>query len=247
MKTGQFFGLIRCALLTVCSAIAIPSCFAKCDNSANLAASLRDSPASIQSLVKETEGKTGNEVRAAIIKRFGLAARDLGSGVSIEQWDVESGVLTYSLGLASFQRNGRKLWVTQTANKAMPTLTENTFEMYTKPEPQMKYWVGNVSLKWDSSFTFVDSGQSLDHRVSQFQNFFMEHSAGRFAVQFSAGCSADTVLERLPEGALLCRLTFSPADGSPQASYDIIAYASERRLAFETKKRPLAFLLEKTW
>jgi hypothetical protein len=247
VKACQFFRFTCYVFLAVSSAIAIPSCFANCGNGVDFGGNVRDSPASIQTLVKETEGKTGDEVRAAIIKRFGPAARNVGSGVSIEQWDVESGVLTYSLGLASFQENGRKVWVTQTANKALPTLAENTFEMYTKPEPQMKYWIGNVSLTRGSSFKFVDSGQSLDHRASQSQNFFMKHPAGRFAIQFSAGCSAATVLERLPEGTLLCSLTFSPADGRPQASYDIIAYPSERRLAFQAKKRPLAFLLEKSW
>ena len=244
MKAGCF---VRCVFLVACSTIVIGSCYANCGDSANLAANLRSSPASIQNLVKEIQGKTGPEVRAAIVKRFGPAARNLGSGVSIEQWDVESGVLTYSLGLASFQRNGTRVWVTQTANVALPTLTSNTFEMYTNPEPQMKYWIGNVSLKGDGSFKFVDSGQSLEHRAKQSQNFFMKHPAGRFAIQFSAGCTAETILERVPEASVLCNLTFSPGDGSPQASYDIMAYPSERRLAFMTKKQPLAFLLEKGW
>jgi hypothetical protein len=245
VKAGQFCRLF--GFVVVCFLISTPLCFANCGEGADLTANLRDSPASIQNLAKEVQGKVNNDVRAAIVKRFGPPTRDVGSGVSIEQWNIESGVLTYSLGLASFWRSGRKVWVTQTANKALPTLTENTFEMYTKAEPQLKYWIGNVSLKPDLSFEFVDSGQSPDHRTRQSQNFFIKHPAGRFAIQFSAGCSADTILERLPEATVFCNLTFSPADGSPPASYDIIVYPSSRLLAFRTRKRPLTFLLEKGW
>jgi len=208
---------------------------------------IRDLPMSVQKLAEEIRDKRDDEVSTAITHRFGAPARDVGSGVSIQQWDVESGVLTYSLGLVSFRVKSRKVWLTQTLTRALPTLAADTFEMYTRPEPQLKYWIGNLSLKENWAYKFVDCGESLDHRTNQSENFFMKHPAGRFVVQFAAGCSADTVIEHLPDATLLCSLTFFPADGSPQASYDIIAYPSERRLAFSTKKRQVRFLMEKGW
>jgi hypothetical protein len=239
---------VRCSVLALCSSIAVPMCFADCGKTSELPANsaLTNSPISIQRLAKELQGKKGDEVEAAIIKQFGPAARDVGSGVSIQQWDVESGVLTYSLGLASFRANGGKVvWLTATVNKALLALTDDTFEMYTPPEPQMKYWLGNLRLKPDSTFEFVDSGQSLDHRAGQTQNFFLQHADGRFEIHFAPGCTNETVLERLTDGTFLCSLTFVSANGGPQASYDIIVYSSERRLAFSTKRQPLLFLMEK--
>jgi hypothetical protein len=248
VRTEQFIPFVRCVILAVSSSIAIPLCFADCGKRSELAPNLAlaHSPASIQELAKELQGKKGDEVATAIINQFGPAARDVGSGVSIQQWDVESGVLTYSLGLASFRANGGKVvWLTATVNKALVALTADTFEMYTLPELQMKYWLGNVRLKPDSTYEFVDSGQSLDHRTGQTGNFFIKHPDGRFEIHFAPGCTGDTVLEHLTDGTFLCSLTFLSANGGPQVSYDIIVYSSEKRLAFSTKRRPLVFLMEK--
>jgi hypothetical protein len=235
-------------MLAICSGIAIPSAFANCGNpiEQTAAVAFKTLPASVQRLAEEIKGKTDDEIETAIIKRFG-PGRDVGSGVRIELWDIDSGVLSHSRGLVRFQAKGRTVWLTQTVNKARPTLTAETFEMYTLPEPQMKYWIGNLSLNPAFGFKFIDSDESLDHRANQTHNFFMKHPVGRYTIQFAAGCSADTVLERLPDATFLCTLTFFPADGTPQTSHDIIAYPSERRLAFSTKKRPLVFLMDKGW
>jgi hypothetical protein len=240
--------VVRCAILAMCLAVLIPLCFANCDKTGEQAANLalEHSPTSIQRLAKELQGKKGDEVATAIIKQFGPAARDVGSGVSIQQWDVESGVLTYSLGLASFRANrGKVVWLTATVNTALLSLTADTFEMYTLPEPQMKYWLGNLRLKPNSTYEFADSGQSRDHRTRQLKNFFINHPDGRFEIHFAPGCTGDTVLERLTDGTFLCSLTFLPANGGPQVNYDIIVYSSERRLAFSTKRRPPVFLMDK--
>jgi hypothetical protein len=120
VQARQFLQFVRCASLAVCSAIAIPSSFANCgDDTGEQSANLRSSPASIQALAEpEIQGKTNDEVQAAIIRRLGPAPRDVGSGLSIQQWDVGSGVLTYSQGLADFQANGRTVWLTQTVKKS---------------------------------------------------------------------------------------------------------------------------------
>jgi hypothetical protein len=184
--------------------------------------------------------------QAAIVKRFGPAARNIGSGIISPQWDVESGVLDYRLGLVSFRaKGGNVVWLTATINKAQLALTTDAFEMTTMPEPQMKYWLGNLRLKPDSTYEFVDSGQSLDHRTGQKQNFFMTHPYGRFEIHFAPGCTGDTVLEDLTDGTFLCSLTFLSTSGGPQVTYDIIVNPNERRLAFSTKRRPFVFLMDK--
>jgi hypothetical protein len=207
---------------------------------------LAQSPPSIQTLANELQGKKGDEVEAAIIKHFGPAARDVGSGVSIRQWDVESGVLTYSLGSARFQTNGGSVvWLTATDSEALQAITDDTFEMTTPPEPEMKYWLGNLGLKPDSTYEFTDSGQNLDHRAGQTQNFFIKHPHGRFGIHYALGCTDNTVLERLTDGTLLCSLSFLPTNSGPETSYDIVVYSSEKRLAFSKKGRPHLFLMEK--
>jgi hypothetical protein len=151
----------------------------------------------------EIRDKSGDEVEAAIVKQFGPAARDVGSGVSIMQWDVSTGVLTYSGGLARFSVSGGKsVWLTATNNRALPTLTAEGFEMTTLPSPQLKYWLGDLDLKTGSTYKFIDSGESesLHHREKQTNNFFLKHPVGRFAIQFASGCTPDTVLARISHG-----------------------------------------------
>ena len=55
---------VRYAILAMCSAVAIPLCFANCGKAAEAATSLalRRSPQSIQRLAKELQGKKGEEV-----------------------------------------------------------------------------------------------------------------------------------------------------------------------------------------
>ena len=81
----------------------------------------------------------------------------------------------------------------------------------------------------------------------QTNNFFLKHPDGRFTIQFAPGCSPDTVLERLPDATVLCSVILFPADGSPEASFDIAAYPSERRLRFSNKEPRLEFFMDKGW
>jgi hypothetical protein len=246
VRAKEFVLLFRCAILAMCSSIAVPLCFADCAEKSAANLTLAHSPTSIQMLAKEIQGKKEDEVSAAIVKRFGPASRNIGSGIISPQWDVESGVLDYRSGLVSFRANGGKVvWLTATINKALLALAADTFEMYTPPQPQTKYWLGNLRLKQGSTYEFVDSGQSLDHRAGQTQNFFIKNPNGRFEIHFAPGCTGDTVLEGLTDGTFLCSLTFVSANGGPQIAYDVIVYTSERRLAFSTKRRPLVFLMDK--
>jgi hypothetical protein len=87
----------------------------------------------------------------------------------------------------------------------------------------------------------------LHHREKQTNNFFLKHPEGRLAIRFAPGCSPDIVLERLPEATVLCSLTFFPADDSPEATFDIVVYPSERRLRLSREKPQLEFLMDERW
>jgi hypothetical protein len=251
VRIGQFTRFAHCCVLIACCGLTVPSCLANCDsaNERSMNLDLRNSPASIQALAKEIRDKSGDEVEAAIVKHFG-PGQDVGSGLRILQWDVGTGVLRLSGGLARFQMGrGRVLWLTLTSNKVLPTVAGDGFEMTTPPSPKMKYWLGDLELKGGSKYQFIDSREfeSLHHREKQANNFFLKHPDGRFTVQFAPGCSPDTVLEPLPDATVLCSLTFFPADGSAEATFDIVAYPSERRLRFSRRKPPLEFFMDKGW
>jgi hypothetical protein len=251
MRTRTSCSFARWFTLLGCCLAAAFSCFANCESASGhyVDLALRDSPTSIQTLAKEIRDKSDDEIEAIVTKQFGVG-RDVGSGVRILQWDVENGVLTLGRGLTVFRPTGGKvLWLTATSSKALQTVTNDRFEMTTLPSPQMKYWLGDLELKTGSTYNFIDSREweSLQHRGKQKRNFFLKHQTGRFAIQFAPGCSPDTVLERLPDGTLLCNLTFFPADGSPEDTYDIVAYPSERRLKFSRNKASLQFLMDKGW
>jgi hypothetical protein len=93
-------------------------------------------------------------------------------------------------------------------------------------------------------FKFVDNGQNLDHRAHQTDNFFMKHPTGHFKVQFAPGCSRHRSGTPIWPNASL-HIHLLAEDGSAQKIYDVVAYPSERRLAFSEKKRPSNFLMEK--
>ncbi len=85
---------VRGLILAICLAVAIPLCFANCGQAREASRSLTLGlpPKSIQKLAEELQGKKGGEVATAIVKQFGPAARDVGSDLSIQPWDMESGV-----------------------------------------------------------------------------------------------------------------------------------------------------------
>jgi hypothetical protein len=57
---------------------------------------IAEAPEPIQKLAADLKGKPAKEVRQEIIKQFGPAQRDIGSGFQIEQWDLYDGVLTFT-------------------------------------------------------------------------------------------------------------------------------------------------------
>lgn len=49
----------------------------------------------VLSFGKTLQGKSSDEIRTAIIDRFGPPTRNVGSGLRIDQWEIAGGVLTF--------------------------------------------------------------------------------------------------------------------------------------------------------
>jgi hypothetical protein len=71
---------------------------------------------------------------------------------------VGTGVLTLSVGLASFQINdGRGVWLIVTSNKVLPTVTGDGFEMTNRFTPSEVLALGDLELERGSKYKFIDS------------------------------------------------------------------------------------------
>jgi hypothetical protein len=200
----------------------------------------------IESLTQEVQGKGPEEVRALIVRRFGPPAREVGSGLQIEEWDVDGGILTFHpLQGPTFQKGGVLTRLIRTTNPAAVCLF-GSYEMVTEPEGHlaMLYWIGDVSLSADH-YRFTDSGSNLDHRDKQKNNFFMLHPEGLVEVKYASGVSAETRMEDLPDGSPVATVTFSAPNGRISATYRIVANRSSMSLAFQGKGMP--FQMKKSW
>jgi hypothetical protein len=199
----------------------------------------------IKSLTQEVQGKGAEEVRALIVRRFGPPAREVGSGLQIEQWDVDGGILTFHpLQGPTFNQGGVLTRLIRTTNPAALCLF-GSYEMDTEPEghPAMLYYIGDVSLSADH-YKFKDSGSNLDHRNKQKNNFFTLHPDGLVEVKFASGVSAESRLEALPDDSPVATVTFSAPDRRFSATYRIVANRSSMSLAFQGKG---PFQLKKGW
>ena len=200
----------------------------------------------IDSLTQEVQGKGPEDVRALIVRRFGPPAREVGSGVQIEQWDVDGGVLTFHPGTGpTFQKSGVLVRLMRTTNPAALCLFGG-YEMDTGPEGRlaMFYYLGDLSLSADH-YRFTDSGNNLDHRNKQKNNFFMLHPEGLVEVEYASGVSAETRLEDLPDGGPVAAVTFSTPDRRFSTTYRIVANRPSMSLAFQGKG--MTFQLRKGW
>lgn len=201
----------------------------------------------IDALTREIQGQEPDEVRAAVVRRFGQPARDIGSGLSIEQWDVAGGVLTFHPGTGpTFAKGGQTTRLMRTTNPAGDCLV-GSYEMTTLPDPANHgncFWLGNVALTPKGRYRYT-GGVSTSTRPGQEDNFFMHHPEGMARVEYAAGVTSQTRLEDLPDGTRVATVTFV-GDGEASKSYAIVASRSSMRLAFESPE-PLVFRMDKGW
>jgi len=210
-----------------------------------LAATAQEAP-DIEALIPQIQGKDAGQVRDVIVHQFGPPARDIGSGLQIEQWDVDSGVLAFSpLQGPTFQKNGVRTRLIRTHNPAALCLFGN-YEMVTTPQRHrgMKYWLGDVSLSVDR-YIYTDSHDNLDHREKQNRNFFMLHPQGLVQVKYAMGVTPDTQLENLPDDSLVAIVTFAIPDGQVRKTYRIVTNRTSMSLAIEGDE--MQFQMTKGW
>jgi hypothetical protein len=201
----------------------------------------------IEVLIWQAQGKQPDEVRALFAERLGPPDRNVGSGIRIEQWDVDGGVLTFHpVTGPTFDRAGVQSRLIRTNNPAARCLF-GSYEMVTLPmgPNETRFWLGNVALSTDSSYSFTDSLQNLEQRTAQHDNFFMLYPEGAIEAQYASGVTAETRLEDLPDGSPVAIVTFRTNDRRLSVKYRLLAYRTSMSLAFEIEKS--SFRLFKGW
>jgi hypothetical protein len=211
------------------------------------AQNISEAPKAIQELSASIQGKSPDEVRAAIIERFGPAQRDIGSGFRIEQWDTSNGVLTFHPSAGpSFvdSETKKKFWLILTTNTVRDTIFTR-YEMLTLPNTNYKgtrFVLGELELAQDMTYRLTD----IDESYAQAKNFFLLCPTGKVEVRYVAAVTPDTHLESLAEGATIAHLTFTSNDGNQQATFSITSSESSRMLNFSAD-RPLSFVAYTIW
>ena len=177
------------------------------------------------------QGKTSEEVLALIEKTFGPPVRNVGSGLSIPQWDFDGGVLTFHplCGPTFAPKSGGRIWLINTHNRLGSNLLSG-YEMATKPDRSgMRYWIGNIEINRDGTYAFFDAEVPTDHKARRRKCFFTEHRHGNVSVTYPPGFGANTLLESTKEKGLVATLHFTSV-GDKQA-YDIINDPVDRMLS----------------
>jgi hypothetical protein len=191
-------------------------------------------PAAIERFQGKVASMNAQAVPAQAIAEFGRPSRDIGSGLSIPQWDVAGGVLTvHPLTGPTFQTaDGHRLWLMPTSNPAQDNLLQN-FEMTTPPDPKNhgdRFWFGNVRITTDGEYRYTDSGTNLGDRGDQSNNFFIKHPEGRVQIDYAAGVAAHSRLEEVGERQI-ASLRFIPRDGGPPFECKVASSARSRSLS----------------
>ena len=63
--------------------------------------------------------------------------------------------------------------------------------------------------------------------------YFMDHPDGRIEVLYEAGITAETLLETLPEGAVVARIHFMSSEGAGSVNFPLVNSNRHRVLEFK--------------
>jgi hypothetical protein len=207
-------------------------------------------PPQIRPITGLIQGKSPDEIRQIMIKHFGPVHRIVGSGFRIEQWDVANGMLTFhpAIGPSYTPEGQTTMHLLATHNPVRKNLL-GSYEMVSlaADDPNsVSYWLGNLQIEPDGSYSFKDSGQFPTKSARQSNNFFYLHPVGTVEIQYAAGVSAETLLETLPTESDVAQLHFRAADGHAKQTFSIKTQESARRLMF-VGFDPLSFEMDKGW
>lgn len=223
--------------LTSILALATAFCLTACQTHTNArlpTSSSIDLPPGVGKFQTSIAAMNANEVLAAATAEFGQPSRDIGSGLSIPQWDIADGVLTiHPLTGPTFRKaDGRVVWLMPTTNPVRDNLLQG-FKMTTRPDPQnhgTRFWIGNVQITTHGAYRYTDSGSNLRDRGDQSGNFFVKHPEGRVDIIYPVGVDTHSRLEVLGERRI-ASLRFIPSDGSSAFECSVASSAQARRLS----------------
>jgi hypothetical protein len=211
---------------------------------------ITEAPKPVQDLVAAIRGKDDSGMRQEIVRRFGEPARDVGSGLHIEQWDVAGGVLTLHQATGptfSDAKSGKTLRLLPTNNPVGKNVLTD-YEMYSKPNRVHKggAWIGNLKFGPGKEYRFEESPPARGTRGERPDNFFFQHPCGTVEVLYPEGINAETPLESLAEGSVVARLKFTSGPTPGRAEFVIKSSEKGRHLSFDAEK-PLPFGMGAAW
>lgn len=207
-------------------------------------------PPPVAAVREKIQGKKPQEVLAIMSADFGKPSRDVGSGLSIPQWDVAGGVLTYHEWVGpTFRAGGRTVWLIRTHNSVGDTLT-GSFEMTTPPDPANhgnRFWLGNLDLHPDGTYSMKTGGSGERQDVAN-ASFFGKHPRGTYAVTYAEKVDKASLLEDVADGTDVVTLKFTPDQAAgAEAVYKVRAAVDERQMEIVPAEGKATFQLEKGW
>jgi hypothetical protein len=213
-----------------------------------------DLPRAIADLKSQIKGKAPREVASIIVQRFGPPNRDVGSGLTILDWDVVGGDLRLTVqgGPPIFRiSDGKKLWLVETENPAGDNIVSE-FEMSTLPDPKnhgSRSWLGDLTLRANRKYEYTRPEYD-----SVPNNFFSDNPRGTYTATYSTGVSSITLLENIPDNSPFATIHFSgemtPGTAGPVTSTDLQLCSSSQNhwLHFiPSGNIPLSYTLECAW
>jgi hypothetical protein len=193
-------------------------------------------PAKVALLQSLIQGMSKEGARLSTYAVLGLPARDVGSGLSIEQWDIDGGVFTFHPYSGPTYRDaaGKITWLIFTRNELAANLIDS-YEVTSRKEqdPYKKgngFWLGNIRLNSSGHYKYKDSGSSYEERKVFPRHFFEDHPKGTFHIVYSKGMKPTDALEDIPDDMEVCKIRF--ISGGTEKTFGIVNSRSDRRLRF---------------
>jgi len=222
-------------------------------------------PPAIAQLKSQIQGKRPREVASIIVQRFGRPNRDVGSGLTILEWDVGGCVLSLTVegggGPLKFRcPDGATLWLIGTENPIRDNIISQ-FEMTTLPDlgnsdvsnHGTQFYLGYLALHANGKYRYVAADEFASQHRQIAPNFFFDHPRGNYVVAYPTGLSGQSLLENLPDKSHIAAIHFSadPKPGStrPGASAQLELCTSRGHSLYFASSGliPLNYALDASW
>ena len=225
VKVLPIAGLLMMLCLPSCGHSALPS------SKPPTRRTLPPAVAKFRDTVTKMEAK---EALAEGVREFGEPSRDVGSGLSIPEWNLDGGVLeVHPLVGPTFRfDDGTIVWLIPTRNPAEENVLQD-FEMTTPANPAnhgTRFWIGDVRITKNRLYHYTDSGMNRHDRGDQSGNSFLNHPDGRIEVIWTKGIDANSCLESLGERQI-ANLRFVANDGKTAFEAGVVSSDQIRRLS----------------